>query len=120
MKFKDIFEKVAKQYLTEQQVQDMMNDASNETEQVQQPEVNPEMQSELPTEETIDLNEEKYKALLLMVQKALILAYKDDTNKRNDLADIESKIETSPKEAESSLQSLLDSNVSNFPENSFN
>jgi hypothetical protein len=64
-------------------------------------------------------DEEKYKALLLMVQKALIMAYKNDTDKRNNLSDLEKKIETEPKEAEKTLQSFLDSTQSNFPENSF-
>jgi hypothetical protein len=115
MKFKDIFDKAARQYLTEQQADEMMA----EDPAVQQPQQNDVIDSELPTEETIDLNEEKYKALLLMVQKALIMAYKDDTDKRNSLSDLEKKIETKPMEAEESLQSFLDSTQSNFPKSSF-
>jgi hypothetical protein len=115
MKFKDIFDKAARQYLTEQQADEMMAEDPS-VEQSQPTEV---LDTELPTEETIDLNEEKYKALLLMVQKALIMAYKNDTDKRNNLSDLEKKIETEPKEAEKTLQSFLDSTQSNFPENSF-
>lgn len=115
MKFKDIFNEAAKQYLTEQEMQ---NIESPETE-IAPSEQGGEIDSALPTEETIDLNEEKYKALLLMVQKALILAYKDNVEKRSKIADLQQKIEQDPKTAEELLSGELDLSETDFPEDSF-
>ena len=115
MKFKDIFNEAAKQYLAEQEMQ---NIESSETE-IAAPEQSGEIDSALPTEETIDLNEEKYKALLLMVQKALTIAYKDNVEKRSKIADLRQKIEQDPKTAEGLLSNELELSESDFPEDSF-
>lgn len=109
MKFSDIYNSVASKYLLEQDEQQIQQ-------QEQQPaETQQTIKSELPTEETIDLNEEKYKALLLMVQKALIIAFKDNPDARNRLADIEQLIDRDPKKAEDSLSSEMNLSTSEFP-----
>jgi hypothetical protein len=123
MKFYDLYKEVAKEYLTEQEMSELENQ-ENELNVPQQPLENQEepvenqIESELPTEETIDLNEEKYKALLLMIQKALIDSSKEDIDKRNRLADIQQKIETNPKEAENLLKIELGDLGSEFPKSS--
>jgi hypothetical protein len=64
-----------------------------------------EINSALPTPETIDLNEEKYKTLLSALKKSL---YKSTTNLdlKNKIAEI--KIEEDPKKAEELLMAILD------------
>jgi hypothetical protein len=116
MKFLQLFKETAKSYLTEQEMQEMENAGGEAANQM--PETSEEIATALPDEETIDLNEEKYKALLLMIQKALILAFKDDEVKRNQISDLTLKIENTPKEAEKVLIGMLDQSSSSFPESS--
>lgn len=116
MKFLQLFKETAKSYLTEQEMQEMENADVQATDQM--PETTEEINTALPDEETVDLNEEKYKALLLMIQKALILAFKDDEVKRNEISDLALKIENTPKEAEKVLISMLDQSSSSFPKSS--
>lgn len=123
MKFYDLYKEVAKEYLTEQEMSELENqendlDAPQQSVENQEEPTENQIESELPTEETIDLNEEKYKALLLMIQKALIASSKEDIDKRNRLADIQQKIETNPKEAENLLKIELGDFGSEFPKSS--
>jgi len=101
MKFSEIYNKTASLYLKEQE---------ETTEPVQ---VSDEITTELPTPETVDLNEEKYKTLLLALKKALESAAKDDLEKRKIISDI--NIDLNPKSAEDQLMSILNSDSSEFP-----
>lgn len=78
----------------------------------------PTVDSQLPNEETIDLNEEKYKSLLLMVQKALIFVAKDDIDTRNRISDIQKIIEQAPIKAEKILMNELETLTNQFPKES--
>lgn len=104
MKFEEIYNKAAVFYLKEQ----------DENEGVQATQISDEITSELPTPETVDLNEEKYKTLLLALKKALEAAAKDDLEKRKIISDI--NIDIDPKSAEQQLISLLNTASSEFPE----
>ena len=116
MKFSQIYNEAAKQYLKEQD----MAPAPEETMQAdqEQPAVSDEMQTALPDEETVDLDEEKYKSLLFLIQKALLIAFSDNETKRNEIANLNQKINKSPKEAESVLINIMDQSPTNFPESS--
>ena len=115
MKFLQLFKEAAKSYLTEQEMQEMEQEQGNV---VPTPETTEEINTALPDEETIDLNEEKYKSLLLIIQKSLILAFKDDEIKRNEISDLTKQIETAPMDAEKTLISILDQSSSGFPKSS--
>lgn len=116
MKFTNLYNNLAKKYLLEQD-ENQQNLPNQPVDQEQASAEMPEqtIDSKLPDEETIDLNEEKYKSLLLMVQKALIQASKDNVDVRNRLADIEKVIETTPLKAENMLRSELELGVGQFP-----
>lgn len=60
--------------------------------------------SALPTPETIDLNEEKYKTLLMAVKKALYKST-DDLDLKNTISNI--IIDVNPKKAEEELMVIL-------------
>lgn len=104
MKFEEIYNKAAVFYIKEQ----------DENQEVQPTQISDEITSELPTQETVDLNEEKYKTLLLALKKALEAAAKDDLEKRKVISDI--NIDVDPKAAEQQLISLLNTASSEFPE----
>lgn len=101
MKFADIYNKTASLYLKEQE------------EPLEPLQVSDEITTELPTPETIDLNEEKYKMLLIALKKALESSAKDDLEKRKIISDI--NIDINPKSAEDQLMSILNSDSSEFP-----
>lgn len=104
MKFEEIYNKAAVFYLKEQE----------ENQGTEPTQISDEITSELPTPETVDLNEEKYKTLLLALKKALEAAAKDDLEKRKVISDI--NIDADPKAAEQQLISLLNTASSEFPE----
>lgn len=104
MKFEEIYNKAAVFYIKEQE----------ENKQSEPTQISDEITSELPTPETVDLNEEKYKTLLLALKKALEAAAKDDLEKRKVISDI--NVDADPKTAEQQLISLLNSASSEFPE----
>lgn len=110
MKFSEIYNNLAKKYLLEQE-----SIQQNEQPVENQPENQPNIDSQLPTEETIDLNEEKYKSLLLMIQKALIFVAKDNIDARNRLSDIQRTIEQTPIKAEKILLDELENLTNQFP-----
>lgn len=85
----------------EEQELNLDQDIINTEPQKQSEEIN----SALPTPETIDLNEEKYKTLLSALKKSL---YKSTSNLdlKNKISEI--KIEEDPKKAEELLMSILD------------
>jgi phosphoribosylformylglycinamidine (FGAM) synthase PurS component len=60
--------------------------------------------SALPTPETIDLNEEKYKTLLMALKKSLYKAT-DDLDLKNAISNI--NIDRDPKKAEEELMNIL-------------
>lgn len=101
MKFEELYNKVAPLYLKEQE------------EQIMPTQVSDEISSQLPTPDTVDLNEEKYKTLLLALKKALELSAKDDLEKRKVISDI--NIDANPKDAEEQLISILNTDSSEFP-----
>lgn len=105
MKFDEIYKKASLSLIKEQEETvdsaDMITNVSNE------------ITSELPTPETIDLTEEKYKTLLLALKKALESAAGDDLEKRKVISDI--NIDTDPKSAEEQLISILNAESSEFP-----
>jgi hypothetical protein len=103
MKFQKIYNKAAVFYIKEQQ----------ENEQPEPMQVSDEITSELPTPETIDLTEEKYKTLLLALKKALESAAGDDLEKRKVISNI--NVDTDPKSAEDQLISILNAESSEFP-----
>lgn len=101
MKFEELYNKVAPLYIKEQEEQTMPAQVSDE------------ISSQLPTPDTVDLNEEKYKTLLLALKKALELSAKDDLEKRKVISDI--NIDANPKDAEEQLISILNTDSSEFP-----
>lgn len=60
--------------------------------------------SALPTPETIDLNEEKYKTLLMALKKALYKST-DDLDLKNTISNI--IVDKDPKKAEGELMNIL-------------
>jgi hypothetical protein len=102
MKFEELYNKVAPLYIKEQE------------EQTAPMQVSDEISSQLPTPDTVDLNEEKYKTLLLALKKALEVAAKDDLEKRKVVSDI--NIDADPKAAEEQLISILNTDSSEFPQ----
>jgi hypothetical protein len=116
MKFSQIYNEAAKQYLTEQDMAPAPEESMLSGEE--QPVVSDEMETALPNEETIDLDEEKYKSLLFLIQKALLMAFSDDETKRNEIANLNQKINKSPKDAESDLINIMDQSPTNFPKSS--
>lgn len=106
MKFAELYNKVAPLYLKEQDEQQLQ--------QTEPTQVSDEISSQLPSPDTVDLNEEKYKTLLLALKKALELSTKDDLEKRKIISDI--NIDADPKEAEEQLISILNTDSSEFPE----
>jgi hypothetical protein len=116
MKFIEIYNNLAKKYLLEQDENFEMNQTSPEmAENQNEMQVPNTVDSQLPTEETIDLNEEKYKSLLLMIQKALIHVAKDNLDARNRLSDIQKVIEQTPMKAEKILLDELENLTNQFP-----
>jgi hypothetical protein len=111
MKFTDIYNSLSKKYLLEQDMQQPEGEAMSQSDAQPQPTVD----SQLPNEETIDLNEEKYKSLLLMIQKALIYVAKDDIDTRNRISGIQQTIEQSPMKAEKILLDELEKLTNQFP-----
>ena len=105
MKFDEIYKKASCDLIKEQEENvnsaDMISNISDE------------ITSELPTPETIDLTEEKYKTLLLALKKALESAAGDDLEKRKVISDI--NIDIDPKSAEEQLISILNTQSSEFP-----
>jgi hypothetical protein len=102
MKFDTIYKQAAFTFLKEQE------------ESFEDPlQVSDEITSELPTPETIDLNEEKYKTLLLALKKALEMSVKDDLEKRKIISDID--VDNNPQNAEEQLISILNADTSKFP-----
>ena len=112
MKFDDIYNKTAILYIKEQDETQIDPSVMGETPQPEQ--VSDEISSAMPTPETVDLNEEKYKTLLLALKKALEAAAGDDLAKRKVISDID--IESDPKKAEEYLISLLDADTAEFPQ----
>lgn len=105
MKFDEIYKKASLSLIKEQDENvDSANMITN---------VSNEVTSELPTPETIDLTEEKYKTLLLALKKALESSAKDDLEKRKVISDI--NIDSDPKSAEEQLISILNAESSEFP-----
>lgn len=113
MKFSEIYNNLSKKYLLEQE-----SIQQNEQPIQNQQENQPKIDSQLPSEETIDLNEEKYKSLLLMIQKALIFVAKDNIDARNRLSDIQRMIEQTPMKAEKILLDELENLTNQFPKES--
>lgn len=105
MKFEQVYKKASEFLIKEQEENINQNDMVDN--------VSDEITSELPTPETIDLNEEKYKTLLLALKKALESASKDDLEKRKVISNI--NVDADPKSAEDQLISILNAESSEFP-----
>lgn len=105
MKFEQVYKKASQLLLKEQDENINPNDMVTN--------VSDEVTSELPTPETIDLTEEKYKTLLLALKKALESAAGDDLEKRKAISNI--NIDSDPKSAEDQLISMLNADSSEFP-----
>lgn len=105
MKFEQVYKKASEFLIKEQEENINQNDMVTN--------VSDEITSELPTPETIDLNEEKYKTLLLALKKALESAAGDDLEKRKVISNI--NVDADPKSAEDQLISILNAESSEFP-----
>lgn len=105
MKFEQVYKKASQLLLKEQDENINPNDMVTN--------VSDEVTSELPTPETIDLTEEKYKTLLLALKKALESAAGDDLEKRKVVSNI--NVDADPKSAEDQLISILNAESSEFP-----
>lgn len=105
MKFEQVYKKASEFLIKEQEENINQNDMVTN--------VSDEITSELPTPETIDLNEEKYKTLLLALKKALESAAGDDLEKRKVISNI--NVDADPKSAEDQLISILNAESSKFP-----
>lgn len=110
MKFADVYRQAAFTFLKEEEQLTPQDQLSPDSQPQQ---VSDEITSELPNEETIDLNEEKYKTLLLALKKALESSVKDDLEKRKVISDID--VDADPKNAEAQLIALLNAESSEFP-----
>jgi len=116
MKFEEVYKQAVFTFLKEQDEQEQLLQAfpENIPATAEPTPVSDEITSELPTEETIDLNEEKYKTLLLALKKALEASVKDDLEKRKTISDID--IDSDPKAAEEQMISILNAESSDFPD----
>lgn len=113
MKFADVYKQAVFTFLKEQDEQQQLLQTPEGAPAPEPVPVSDEITSELPTEETVDLNEEKYKTLLLAIKKALEASVKDDLEKRKIVSDID--IDANPKAAEELLMSLLNAESAEFP-----
>lgn len=111
MKFADVYRQAAFAFLKEEE---QLNPDEQLSPEAQPQQVSDEITSGLPDEETIDLNEEKYKTLLLALKKALEGTVKDDLEKRKVISDID--VDGDPKTAEEQLIALLNAESSEFPQ----